>query len=243
MLKKSLFALLLFTPAMAFASAEDDIARIRPLLPAGHDVAQIHENVLRGGDAREAIQAGAGNYVLRDLNGDGLEDLLVISEENPTLQNWETNQPCEKLEYGTCDIAYGKRTMRFFTGTRDGGFTPVFANDGFVRGADEGGVFGDPLQGFQVRKNGTISYSVYGGSAWRWGYSEVIQFRKGQLYVIGQDSETMWTGDLRSDTKSINLLTGEVKETHQKDGDAPVRTKRYRINVKPLLLAKYKGQE
>lgn len=246
MLKQALLALALGLPLAAAAApnVEQDLAVIRPLLPAGQDVAQIQALVLRGFSDREALEAGAANYVLRDLNGDGLEDLLVISEEKPILQNWETDQPCESTGEEKCSVVYGKRALHFFLGQAGGGFKLSFTNDKFVLGGDEGGIFGDPLQGFAVRPNGTISYSVYGGSSWRWSYAEVIQFRKGALHVIGQDSYYGWTGDLRSDTKSVNLLTGEVKETHQKDGDAPVRTKRYRVAVKALpKLATYTGQQ
>lgn len=242
MFKQTLILMTFLAPGLASASLEGDIARIRPLLPAGSDVAQIQVNVLQGSSPEEALQGGKDNYLFRDLNGDGAEDLLVISEEQPRLENWETDQPCTDTSDYACREVYGKRSLHFFLGDASGNLRHEFTNDHYVLSGDEGGVFGDPLNGISVRKTGAIQISFYGGSAWRWSYDDVVQFRKGALYVIGQDSYSGWTGDLRSDTKSVNYVTGQVVETHQKDADAPVRTKRYRIPVKPLVkLADYNG--
>lgn len=242
MFKQTLILLTLLAPGLASASIHDDIARIRPLLPAGSDVAQIQASLLRGASPEQAVEAGERNYLLRDLNGDGAEDLLVISEEQPRYENYETNAPCSAGE-PDCWMVYGKRALHFFVGDANGNLSHVFTNNSYVRGADEGGVFGDPLNGISVRKSGAIEISFYGGSAWRWSFDDVVQFRRGHLYVIGQDSYSGWTIDLRSDTKSVNYLTGEVVETHQAHADAPVRTKRYRVKVKPLVkLADYTEQ-
>lgn len=243
-MKKILIVLSLIAPLAASASVMDDVAKIRSLLPAGNDLAQVQTAILHGSPELEAIEMAKTNYLVRDFNKDGNADLLVISEENPHLENYETNQPCKSVEEENCYIVYGKRALRFYQGQKDGSILPVFTNDKMVRGGDEGGVFGDPLEGLQIRANGSITLSVYGGSAWRWSYTDVMQFRKNEFYVVGQDSYYGWTGDLRADTKSVNLITGDVIETHQKHGDAPVRKKRYKIAVKPLVkVSDYLGQD
>lgn len=228
----------------SLASVADDIARIRPLLSPGSDVAQIQANILRGESEGESAEFAKDNYLFRDLNGDGLEDLLVIDEVNPTLIDYSNDTPCETYDPSRCSVSYNKRSLKLFLGQRDGSLKLSLSNDKFVLGGDEGGVFGDPLNGFAVKKSGAIMLSVYGGSAWRWSYSDTMQFRKGAFYVIGQDSYHGWTGDLRSETKSVNLVTGEVEVTSQKTGDAPVKTRRYKIAVKPLVkVADYSGQQ
>lgn len=239
MITKILLASLLL-PLSALAGTREDVTRIRALLPAGADVAQIRAAMLAGSSEAEALAAGAKNYLIRDINGDGLADILVISEVNPSYVD-DNNQPCHE-DQADCYLNHGQRALFFFAGAADGSFGLVFANDRMVRTADEGGVWGDPLEGLGLRKNGSITLDVYGGSAWRWSYTDVMQFRDGHLYLIGQDSATMWTGDLRNDTKSINFITGEVIETHQKNADAPTRTKKYKIKRQPLVkVADYAG--
>lgn len=230
-------ALALIAPASAFASVAEDITLIRGLLAPGTDVAQIQAAVIQGTDPVEAMDFGAKNYLIRDINGDRLADILVIVEQNPSLIDYESAEPkpCETYEPGRCWVEYKGRSLDLFLGQAGGGFALAFSNDKMVMGGDEGGVFGDPLEGFEERKSGAIALHVYGGSAWRWSFTDVMQFRNGDFYVIGQDSYHGFTGDLRSDTKSVNLITGRVVETSQKDGDAPVRTRRYKIAVKPLV--------
>ncbi len=233
---------LLLLAASANASPERDIQQIRPLLPAGTDVAQIQASIFRGSSEAVAINDAKDNYVIRDINGDGKEDILVISEEQPRFENSETNQPCTSSNDVYCNIVYGKRALHLFYGQADGSMKLVFTNNKMVLGGDDGGVWGDPLEGLTVTNRGTIQLAVYGGSAWRWSYSDTLQFRDGHLVVIGLDSYYGWNGDLRSDTKSINYITGRVVETHQKNGDAPVKTKIYRIAVQPLVkVADYTG--
>jgi len=232
---KTLLTLMLASPLTALASVADDIARIRPLLPVGRDIAQIQASLINGSTEADAFKGAKANYLIRDINGDGRPDLLVISEEQPKIQNYKTNQVCASINEPDCSVVYGHRSLHFFLGQRDGSMKLSFTNDKMIIGADEGGAFGDPLEGFAIRKNGSIIYSVYGGSSWRWSDTDVLQFQSGNLYIIGQDHYEGWTGDLRSDTISTDLLTGQVIQTHQKNGDAPVQVKRLRIPLKPLV--------
>jgi hypothetical protein len=226
--KKTLITIAMFAPLAAAASTADDVARIRALLPVDHDIAQLQDQLMRGSSEADAFEQIKPNYIIRDINGDGLPDVLVISEENPQIVSGST--------------VYGKRSLMFFVGQKDGSVKLSFANDKMIMGADEGGTFGDPLNGLTLRKNGTITSNVYGGSAWRWAYTDTMQFRHGDLYIIGLDSYAGWTGDLRSDTVSQDLLTGQVIKTHAKNGDSPEHVKKYRVPVKPLIkVADYPG--
>ncbi|RYZ94915.1 MAG: hypothetical protein EOP11_25705, partial [Proteobacteria bacterium] len=179
MIKTILLSLTLLAPFTAHAGIVEDLSRIRGLLPEGSDVAQIQSSILQGVLPREAEENGQRNYVFQDFNRDGIEDLLVISEKNPTLHNWETDKDCESTSETYCVVQYGQRAIHFFVGEAGGALRQVFVNDKYVRNGDEGGVMGDPLYGFSANKNGTVTLNVSGGSAWRWGFSDVIQFRKG----------------------------------------------------------------
>jgi hypothetical protein len=246
MLKKSLLTLALLAPLAASAGVPEDIAKIRTLLPAGTDVAQIQVQLIEGAKEADALKAGQANYLIHDFNGDGLADILVIVEKNPTLAPMDEHAPagtCATYDPEKCMIMYNQRSLQLYAGQADGSFRLAWSNDKCVLNGDEGGVFGDPLDGFTVNKNGTISLGVYGGSAWRWSYTDTFQFRHGDFYVIGEDESDGWNGDGRLHTKSVNLLTGDVVETNQKTGNAKVLTKRYKVAVKPLVrLADYTGQ-
>jgi hypothetical protein len=226
-----------------WADTASDIARLRSLLVPGTDIAQVQASLLYDQSEAEAMEAGKSNYVLADLNGDGLQDALLISEDQPTPYNFADDKPCTSLKEENCMVKYGPRHLELFLGQRDGSLRRDFRNSGLVFAGDEGGVFGDPLQGLTLRGNGSVTLSVYGGSSWRWGYTDTFQFRNGKLVVIGQDSSYGWTGDGREDTRSVNLITGRVVETSRKDMESPVKKKVSRIKVKPLeAVANYKGQ-
>jgi hypothetical protein len=235
-LKKILVLVSILAPLTAGAAdVAQEIAYVRTLLPLGHDIAQMQAQFLNGATEAEAFEAARTNYVLRDVTGDGLVDLLVISEPPPQIVNYNTNQPCKSISEPRCTMVYGRRELHFFIGDVQGGLKLSFTNKDMVLAGDEGGVFGDPLNGFSVRKSGAIALSVYGGSAWRWGFTDVMQFRDGELKLIGQDSFDGWTGDGRSHTVSTNLITGEVIETSAENGEAKEVVKRYRVAKKPLV--------
>jgi len=229
-------ALSLVSQLVGFTSTAEDVARIRPLLPAGSDIAQIQASVIVGGDATEALRHGSKNYLIRDMNGDGVSDILVIAEVNPTLESREESAPCTGVYDSTkCSVSYGQRSLNLYLGQTDGSFRLDFANTRIVLDGNEGGAWGDPLDGLYVTPTGAIKLGHSGGSSDRWGYTEVMQFRGGQFVVIGQDRNTISTQDLRGDSKSINFITGQVMETHGKEAEASKRTRRYRIAVKPLV--------
>jgi hypothetical protein len=235
---------LLFTSNFAMADLKSDVELIRSLAPQNHDLAQVQTLLLRGESTEEALKFASQNYLLQDVNNDGLKDLVVIFEQNPTLKNWETDQPCEKLDYEkSCDVAHGPRIINFYLGQQDNSLKLVLSKASYILAADEGGVFGDPLVGLSINKKQSISIQFYGGSNWRWGYTDTVQFRKNDFYVIGKDSLYTFTGDGRFNSKSENLLTGLVIEKSAKDGEANVIEKKYKVKVKPLVkFADYVGQ-
>ncbi len=244
MVKQLLLATLSLLTFSARASIEDEMRLIEGLLPKNQDIAQVAIAKVRGASIQELEEIGAQNYIIADINNDGADDILVIAEVKPKIENYETNKPCVLFdESPECQIIGGERSLLFYVGKNDS-YIQNFINADIVRTADEGGVLGDPLQGLSMKSSGEITLSQYGGSAWSWGLKDTFLFYKNDLYVIGHDSSNSYSGDKRENTKSINLTSGKVVETIQKDGDSPVITKRSRIKVQPLIRAAlYRGQE
>ena len=239
MMKTFVIAAFALTSLSTFA--HEEMKLVQSLLPEGQDIAQVERS--RGRVTEEELTAiGKRNYLIADINKDGLRDILVIAEEKATFRTYQDDRACEE---GTedCMTVHGKRSLNFFLGTSDGSFEYNFINTDLVRNADEGGVMGDPLYGIELRKNGSIVLTQQGGSADRWTYIDTFKFRRDDLYVIGQDNMNMNTNSMSEYNVSTNLITGLVIETSRKSGDAPLKTKRTRVKIKPIPLSIYKGQD
>lgn len=223
------------------ANVAQEINYVRAFLPAGHDIARLQYELINKATMDEAMDVARANYVFRDITGDGIKDLLVISEPMPVLKNTVTGQPCASEQEKDCWREYGQRELHFFVGDAQGRLHWSFTNDKMVLAADEGGIWGDPLVGFSIRKSGAIALKVYGGSAQRWGFTDVLQYRNGELKVIGFDELEVNAVKGSSHEVSTNYITGEVDETYQAFDGGPVKERHYRVAVKPLeLVRKYR---
>lgn len=176
------------------------------------------------------------NFLFHDFNRDGLRDLIVISEVNPTLFNYDINQACADYDpsddNNKCRIIPGARTLDVFMGQSDGGLKLIETNDKIVLDADSGGVWGAPLNGLSLRPTGAVSLDVYGGSSWLWGHTDSFQYRNNHFFITGQNDVGLHSLDPDKTFAStdINLITGEKIEergTH--------KTVRGHVPVKPLV--------
>jgi hypothetical protein len=236
------FAIAIFALISLSALANEEIKMVQGLLPEGLDIAQIERSRERASED-ELMALAKRNYIIADLNKDGLKDVLVIAEEKTEFRTYRDDRPCSEGS-DDCMTIHGKRTLNLFLGKRDGTFEYNFINSDLVRSADEGGMMGDPLAGLELKKNGVIKLTQDGGSADRWSYVDTFQFQKDDLYVIGQDNKNFNTNSMGEFNKSANLVNGLVIETSRKSGDAPLKTKRYYAPVKPLIpVSVYKGQD
>lgn len=240
-LKRLALVLAFVTPFTSkAANLAQEINYVRAFLPAGQDIAQLQFQLMNKATPQEAMEAAKSNYVLRDITGDGIKDLLVISEPKPVYRNTVTGALCQSEEEDShCYREFGRRELHFFIGDAKGRLHWSFTNDRMVLAADEGGVYGDPLQGFFVRKSGAIALKVFGGSAQKWGFTDVMQYRQGELKVIGFDDLQIngVTGTMQE--ISTNYITGEVDEKFQEFDEGPVKEKHYRVAVKPLQLVRH----
>ncbi len=104
----------------------------------------------------------AEDMVTGDLNGDGLSDVVVLG----------LSQTCEDEVYDDRRKAYP------LLAKPEGGFeqiTPIM-----VSGPDSGGIYGDPYQGMLI-SNGRLVIQIYGGSSWRWGYTDIYEYENGEM--------------------------------------------------------------
>jgi|GEM_PF-2206230 len=123
-----------------------------------------------------------------DLNGDGKADLAVTV--NLALEEDMRETYVLLAESGT----YKVRHM----------------NRGLVRVPQEGGIFGDPFAGLAI-KDGTLTVSLYGGSAWRWAYDYHFRFSGGKLMLTKTVSADLYMG---RGVENICDYTQETGESH-----------------------------
>lgn len=81
-----------------------------------------------------------------------------------------------------------------------------------------GGIYGDPYQGIEFRKN-ILIVNHYGGSAWRWSVTDKFRFQNNDWYLIGETKNSYWNvkmcdklGDFAgTDYDDENFITGEFE--------------------------------
>jgi hypothetical protein len=114
-----------------------------------------------------------------DLDGDGLEDALLVLQEKtgPDIPD-EDGEP-------------GKRRVLILTRTTaEGGYELKAASDKAIFCEACGGVFGDPYNGVGAGAK-TFTIHLYGGSNWRWAYDfRFIYSRLDQAWELEQSTET-----------------------------------------------------
>lgn len=103
----------------------------------------------------------AEDMVKGDLDGDGIADLAVTAPDE------------------TANEEYGDgRKIYLFLGQADGSFQILTTID--TMGAGCGGIYGDPYDGILIT-DGRLVVKVYGGSNWRWGYTDIYQYENGEM--------------------------------------------------------------
>lgn len=158
-----------------------------------------------------------------DIDGDGRSDAaMVLSEPFKTPQG----------------EAFVRRHLVVVRQTQPGRFRLAARSTRALLRADEGGVFGDPLQPLAIR-NRVLIVSHYGGSNWRWSYTDRLTWRQGQLQYIGRTDVSQFTGDGSLISRDTNLSTGDVIVRRQA-GAATAHTDMHRfheVQVVPATIA------
>lgn len=156
-----------------------------------------------------------------DLNKDKLIDIAAVIE--CTLKQKEDD---DKEWFGQ------PRILFIVFKKKDGTYNLSVQSSNVIMRADQGGVYGDPFNGIKYSR-GSIVIASYGGSAWRWGFTNRYRFQNNEWYLIGETelSEYIHTGE--SKTVDTNCLTGkQIVTIVDKNGNKKVIA--YNIGKKEL---------
>jgi hypothetical protein len=129
-----------------------------------------------------------------DLNNDGINDIAIVVEE--------INKSLDEAAKRALIIAFGD-------GDNTYGFS-VMAENAMLK-VDEGGVWGDPIEGISVDR-GSLLIDFYGGSNWRWYSTYRFRYQDNDWYLIGATLGSYFTGNTtmdNADEEDYNLLTGD----------------------------------
>lgn len=120
------------------------------------------------------LPAGAWvwDWVSGDLNGDGQEDMAVVSELPEEGDEWNLGP---------------ERTLSVLLSTSEG-YQLCQQTSNYMRRSNEGGVFGDPYSGIQI-EDGRLNIGFYGGSSWRWGEYSTFGWKDDGLVLLNERSE------------------------------------------------------
>jgi hypothetical protein len=210
------------------AKVNQDIASVKALLPAGMELAGAYQlNYdpktdkrtidLRTGD--DYISAVSQSYIFGVPNQDGRTGLAVAVEPAPT-----------QTDDGP---AFGRRLLMMFAADSSGRLVPTVQGK-VILNAGQGGVLGDPFNGLSLSKTGALVVTHYGGSADRWGLTEVFYFIKGDFYKIGRTDTSYNDITLIGKTVDTNLLTGNQIVTIMRGQDRPNQILHRKVAVRPL---------
>jgi hypothetical protein len=140
-----------------------------------------------------------------DLNKDSVNDIAIVVEE--------INKSIGEAPKRALIIAFGNgdNTYRF----------SIMVENAILK-VDEGGVWGDPLEGISIDR-GSLLIDFYGGSNWRWYSKYRFRFQENDWYLIGVILGSYFTGNTtmdNADEEDYNLLTGDfIKKKADEKGN------------------------
>ncbi|WP_445733827.1 hypothetical protein [Mariniflexile sp.] len=103
-----------------------------------------------------------------DLDKDGIDEKIVV--HNTT----------DSTEFGNV------REIQILKWS-DGNWKKWITSRNAILKSEEGGMMGDPFGEVEI-KNGVLLISHYGGSSWKWSYTDKYRFQKDEFELIGYTS-------------------------------------------------------
>lgn len=124
-----------------------------------------------------------------DLDKDGIAEKVVVLNTNDT------------TDFGIVrEIKLFKQSEKKWTLWR--------SSKNAILKSEEGGMMGDPFAGIDI-KDGILLISHFGGSSWKWSYTDKYRFQNNEFQLIGYSSIhgkvcELWT------SFDFNLSTGKI---------------------------------
>ncbi|MCW3085632.1 MAG: hypothetical protein JWP12_2998 [Bacteroidetes bacterium] len=115
-----------------------------------------------------------------DLNKDGLKDAVFVIESKDKITKTLYS---DTIIYDTEEGSTARILIILFQ-HKDGRFRLAVQNNDFILRSDEGGAFGEPFNGLEI-KNGALTIHFYGGSRERWAADYVFRFQNNDWFLIG----------------------------------------------------------
>lgn len=155
-----------------------------------------------------------------DLNTDKLVDTAAVIEQD---RKWVVE------DFGSAP----ERILIILNKQKDGSYKMALSSINAILKADEGGIFGDPYEDISI-KNGVLTFSFYGGSNYRWGYTYKFRYQNNGWFMIGATLYNIYTGTGEYTSKDFNLSIGKETVTKGVEG---VKSTMKNINrgKKPLV--------
>jgi len=100
-----------------------------------------------------------------DLDNDGVDEKVIIFETN------------DKTDLGNV------REIKILK-HKSGKWIEWRQSKNAILKSEEGGMMGDPFQGIDI-ENGILKIHFFGGSSWKWSYTDTYRFQNNQFELIG----------------------------------------------------------
>ncbi|MEM8743952.1 MAG: hypothetical protein AAGF14_04880 [Pseudomonadota bacterium] len=149
-----------------------------------------------------------------DLNKDGREDVALILERDAPAKH---ARGCGAKRDTS---AASPRILVLLLAQQGGGYRLSAADPNIVLRADEGGIFGDPLEMLLIER-GSVLLRHYGGSAWRWVQTYRFRNQDGGWFLIGYTDGTNHNVSRLSTMYDYNPLTGKMEITASDENGGP----------------------
>ena len=135
-----------------------------------------------------------------DLDKDGIDEKVIVYETN------------ESTEYGNV------REIRILKKV-GGKWKDWKKSKSAILKSEEGGIMGDPFEGIEI-KSGILNINFFGGSSWKWSYTDKYRFQNNNFELIGYTEVSFRNCEIW-ETNDFNLSTGKIvsKKEYEKCGE------------------------
>lgn len=161
-----------------------------------------------------------------DLNGDGINDVVMVVESTNKSQG-----------------EAAPRSLIILLGNKNKSYSLSITASKAVLLSNEGGVFGDPFENVTIDR-GSVLLSFYGGSNDRWFSSYRFRYQDNGWYLIGATLGSYYNATTTRDNADIedyNLLTGDYVFKKANDKGELVTTKGNRGKKKLVNLKDFQA--